>query len=132
MTIYLLKDAAGNLLSFGETPFVASGGQSVDEVAGTLSDYASRFRLSADTLTIAADGVDEATVTVHTNLDPPPANIDVAVNGVPQTVSITAGQGTLTPIVASPPGEIVVEPDDRTQFSAAGEGSLVITAEAVA
>jgi len=124
--IYVWKDASGNILSFGETPFVLSGAETQEQIETTMSAYENRFRLTADKYQIVADDVDEAIVTLYSNSGE--SSIDVDVNGATVTVSLTAGVGTLPPISSEVVDSIIIQPADKTLFSASGNGSLVIQA----
>lgn len=121
----ILKNSDGEIIGFGEVEFNPEPGQSVEEIQATLEEFAARFRLSADKTTIDADGIDEAVVTIYTNLGV--ASIDLLVNGVPVTVAIVDGVGQLDPIVGNVAGTVLVESADKTVYSAAGNGSILIT-----
>ncbi len=125
--VTILRDADNTIIGFGETPFVAGPGQTVETVEMSVEQYAARFRLSADKAAIAADGADTATVAVRVGVTPPPASVGLLVNGTPVSVPLAAGIGTLE-LAAETPGALVVEPADPAQFSRAGEGSLVVVA----
>lgn len=124
--MWTLLNAGNEIVGFSDTPFGLAAGQSQNEVAGTMVEYATRFRVSVDKDQITADGIDEAIVTVETT--EVVGSIDVSVNGTPVSVTISGGTGALAPIVSAVPVSIIVEPDDKTLYSAAGEGSLVIKA----
>jgi len=124
--IYILKNASGHILSYGETPWALSEGQTQDALDTSMNEFAARFRLSADKTTIDADGEDEAIVTVHTSLYVP--SIDLLVNGVPVTVAIVDGAGQLDPITAETSGVVLVEPANKALYCVAGGGSVLINA----
>ncbi len=124
--IYIWKSDSGEIKSFGESPFGLNGNETQEQLETTMSDYAGRFRLVADKYQIESDDTDEAIVTLYSNTGA--TSIDVDVNGAIITVSLTAGVGTLPPIISDVVDSILVQPADKTLFSAAGNGSLVIQA----
>ncbi len=126
--IWLLRNSGNEIVSFSESPFTLAAGQTQETADGTLTDYEARFVVTVDRPTIAADGVDTATVTIHAVGGP--ATVDVLVNDVTETVALVGGVGSIQ-IGAEVPGDIHVQPADRTQHSAAGRGSLTIQAEGV-
>lgn len=94
--------------------------------------------LTADRAVIAADGQDQAVVTVTaastgwSDPEPPaepeplyPASVAVAVDGVGQEVALTQGQGTLA-VAAAQPGRLSVRAAD--QVAAYDAGGLEIEA----
>jgi len=123
--IYVLRQN-GHIISFGSSPFGLGENQTQDELDTTMSEYANRFKLSANKTVIQADGEDAVTVLVQTSLAVP--NMDVLVNGVTVTVPIVGGQGNLPDISADVEGVIYIEPADKTLFCTAGNGSLTIQA----
>ncbi len=125
--VYVLRDGDNAIVGFGETPFVAGPGQTVEAVETALAEYAARFRLAADRRVIAADGLDTATVTLRVGITPPPVSVSLLVNGTPVSVPLTGGVGALE-IAAETPGEVVIEPADPAVYCRAGEGSLVVVA----
>lgn len=127
--VYILRDADGTILSYGErNDWLPAPGQSVEAVAGTMAEYAARFRLSVDKPVIRADGVDVATVTVSTSL--PLASVAVRVGGLTETLTLSGGVGSLQ-VMAETAGQIVITAADGVQFCRAGEGTVVIVAEEV-
>ncbi len=123
--LYILKDG-GRIVGWGETEFVTGAGQTQETFEGTMEAYAHRFHLEADKTTIEADGVDQAIITLTSNVGISP--IDVDVNGVTVSVTLTDGVGTLPPITSLTPGVIVVKTTDETLYSAAGEGLVMVEA----
>lgn len=111
-------------------------GQTAAEVrAAAISDYAARFVLSRDKPSITADGADEATVTITTNLPVssisltftllnPQTRQPIAAPAV-QVVSIASGTGSQA-FTADNPCLILIEPTDRTQYF----GSVIVEAKA--
>lgn len=122
--IYISRNESNEIYTYGETPDAAAA--SVEEYAGTMSDYAARCALSVDKSTIKPDGLDEAIVTISTSLSV--ASIDLDVDGTTETVAIAGGVGTLV-ISADAPGVIAVQPADLTTYPAAGVGTVTIIAE---
>ena len=125
--IYILRNSGNEIVSFSDSPFTLAAGQTQETADGTLADYEARFVVTVDRPTIAADGVDTATVTV--SVAEAPASVDVLVNETLVSVPLAGGVGALT-IRADMPGDIHVQPADRTQYSAAGRGSPAIQEEA--
>lgn len=128
--ITILRSETGVILGAGERDdWLPVDGQTTETLDTTLLAYAGRFHLASDRASIRADGLDAATVTVSTSL--PLDSVDVLVNGMPETVPLANGVGTLT-ISAEVAGTLVVEPADPVQFCRAGAGTLAIVAEEVA
>jgi len=124
--LYILKEN-DNIVGFGKTPFSLVANQTQETLNDvSLNDYAGRFALSADKTSIQADDSDSATVTLSTSTAA--SSIDVDVNGVTVSVSLSDGVGVLPPITAETAGTIRIKPADETQYSAAGNGSISITA----
>ncbi len=80
---------------------------------------------AADKTGIAADGLDQALVTVSVAGETPPASIEVLVGDTVESLALSAGEGTLDPISAETPCSIVVGPADTVAFKG---GPLVIEA----
>lgn len=128
--IYIVRNADSSIKTYSaQDDDVLQNGETRDTFAGSLADFAARFVLSADQERVLADDTDQAVVTVESNM--PLTSLDVTVNGTPVTVNLTNGIGQLPPITAGVAGEIVIQPADRTQFAAAGTGTLLIIAEEV-
>lgn len=124
--IYVLRDANGAILSYGEKDdWQPLPGQTVTAEDVTMEQYAARFRLSADKAAIRADGVDTAAVTVSTSL--PLESVQVRVGDLVEAVALSSGRGSFQ-VAAETPGLIVIEPADPASFCRAGEGTLVIAA----
>lgn len=89
-------------------------------------------QFSADKTTITADGVDQALVTVQVAGDSPPESIEIWAQDpdgkAGETVSLTAGQGALSPITADQACEITLGVVDTIKYKTSG---AVITATAV-
>lgn len=123
MSVYILKQN-NRIISYGETPFIPSEGQTQHIIEMSFADYAKRFVLTANKTTIQADGLDAAVVTVYSNTQA--ETIGVLVNDLPLDISLEDGVGVLPAITAEVGGEIVIKSADETRYSAAGEGTLVI------
>ncbi len=72
--------------------------------------------LSPDQTNIEADGVDEALVTVSVAGEAPPASIELLVAGTAETVTLTNGEGHLTPISAETPCTVEVTLSDTITY----------------
>lgn len=119
----------GTIKTFGAgdgADWVLEPGETLETYDMTPEEFAGRFYLIADKTQIAADGTDEAVVTLYSNAGA--KSVDVLVDELLVTVNIVSGAGTLPPIVADTPGVIVIKPADETQFCAAGNGLLTIVA----
>lgn len=128
--VYVLRDVDGTILSYGEKDdWLPAPGQTVEAVAGTLAEYAARFRLSTDKTAIRADGSDTATVTVSTS--PPLARVGVRVGDLTEVIALSGGVGSFQ-VAAETAGLIVITAADGTQFCRAGGGTVAIIAEEVA
>lgn len=82
--------------------------------------------LTPDKAEIAADDTDAAVVAVQVAGESPPASIDIEVDGVPATVNLTDGQGTLPPITS--PVEHVFEVRAADQITYTDNGGCAIAA----
>lgn len=84
--------------------------------------------LSADKFTIAADGIDQAVVSVAVaGADPLPASIDIEVGGLVESVALAGGAGQLPPITAETAGDIQVRAADPDAYF--DQGGITIIAE---
>jgi hypothetical protein len=85
--------------------------------------------LTPDKAVIAANGIDQALVSVQVGGEPVPENISIEVDGVAVTVALTNGQGQLAPIV-SPVGHVfTVRVVDKATYQDAG--GCTITAQEI-
>ena len=128
MTIYVCRNEAGEIYTYGATPDGAAA--SVEVFEGTMAEYSARLRLTlagstTGFCTILADGVDSAVVEVSTSL-PLPA-VGLLVDGAPVDVVLTGGV-TEIEISAEAPGLIEVRPADLSVFPMAGQGLVIIEA----
>ncbi len=128
--MFIYRGADGRIKSFGDgdgADWALGPGETIERLAGDAADYAGRFALSVDRARILADGIDEARVTLTTTLKPPPASLEVAINGEVFAVTIESGVGRLA-VIAETPGPITIEPADRVAFAAAGAGTVSVEA----
>jgi len=128
--LYIIRNANNTIKTFStKADDVLANGETRETLETTMSNYADRFQLSVDKSTIQADDADQAIVTLQSNTGL--SSIDVDVNGVVETVTLTNGEGTLPAITAAVAGTITITPADLTEYPAAGGGSLTIIAEEV-
>jgi len=128
--IYIIRNTDNTIKTFSNNlDYVLMDGETRETLETTMSNYADRFQLSVNKSTIQADDADQAIVTLQSNTGL--SSIDVDVNGVVETVTLTNGEGTLPAITAAVAGTITITPADLTEYPAAGGGSLTIIAEEV-
>lgn len=84
--------------------------------------------LTPDKEVIDTDDTDAAVVVVQAGGEPPAASIDIEVDGVSATVSLTAGVGTLPPITS--PVEHVFEVRVSDQITYKDSGGCQVAAQA--
>jgi hypothetical protein len=129
--MHIIKNSDGTIKTAGDgdgSDWVLADGELLEIEPGIgFAEYVGRLKISSDKTKIQADGQDEATLTISTNIIPAPASIEVLVNGVSQIVLLTNGIGTLS-LLAEVPGTILIEPADQATYMAAGEGSIGIEA----
>ena len=140
MDIYVLKDASGNILSFGTTSFIPAPGETVtvieddplDTNPDAMKDYAERCMVTADKATMLTG--ETATITVATNQVVP--NITLRADAVDPSsgdllatdthlVTITDGAGTFE-VTCDNAARLVILPNDQTLYAAVGNGSATI------
>lgn len=129
--VYVLRDATDNILSYGETPYVLSGGQSEEELAASMSEIEALFVMTA-----VDSEVDLNTpATIEVSLSEQPANVTIRldvydatealIDSTTELVALTAGEGSFT-VQANAPCVIVATPDDKTLYAAAGRGTVFV------
>jgi hypothetical protein len=128
--ITVIRDRSGNIKTFSASP-LESYNVALDETSEVLDismvDYAGRFKLSIPPFEggYAALHVIEfdAEVLLQTNLKVD--TIDVDINGVVESVPIKDGLGKII-LDLSTPGRFIIQPADRRQYCAAGNGYLIV------
>lgn len=125
--IYIVRNADETIKTFSETDnWVLEDGEKIEVVDSTFSEYANRLRLSSggisgQTIQVAKNSGD-MTVIVSC---PGKSSVDLSVNGVKETVSLSGGKGTIT-LSSAVSGLFLIEPFDKTQYCAAGEAVLAM------
>jgi hypothetical protein len=127
ITIVRAKD--GTIKTFSErenNDYNQALEETIEHLDTTMEEYAARFMLSCndrsgETIQVV-QGSGDLLVYLRSTERPPLA---VSVNGLLETVALVNGFGTFT-LSTDVPGLYIIEPADRAQFCAAGEGKLVI------
>lgn len=129
--MHILYGSDGAIKSFGVgdgSDWVLSPGETIEVLPNEeLKSFEGRLILAADKLSIVADGKDEVAVTVSTNMKPPPASIDLDINGFVESIALVDGKGQLL-IIADAPGVITIKPVDQKTYPACGRGIISIEA----
>ena len=74
--------------------------------------------LAPDKEVIAADGADQAVVSLSVDVPQPPESIELLVNGQSEVVALLGGMGALSPIAAATPCFIEVRVADEVAYLA--------------
>ena len=125
---YLIKNARGEILSFGETSSQPTEmGHEVDYIDTPFHEYAQRLVLSVNGVAgqtcHAWQCGPDIKVEVATTLKVRHINLDV--NGTIMSVPLKEGKGCLM-LTPAQPGVFVVKPAQPRLYCAAGTGTLVI------
>lgn len=125
--IYVVRNADGTIKTFSDVGgWGLADGETVEEVSGSMSEYATRLKLlvngkTGETIIVSKNSGD-ITVTVSC---PGKPSVDLSVNGVKETVSLSDGEGIIT-LSTAVSGLFLIEPFDKTQYCAAGEAVLAV------
>ncbi|MCB2227256.1 MAG: hypothetical protein KQH53_11315 [Desulfarculaceae bacterium] len=113
-------EAAGLSLATGasqDADGLAVSPESHNYLGGELSAK-TLVLLSPDKSEIAADGQDQAVVSVSVDAPEPPASIELTVGGQSEVVALLGGVGALSPIAAATPCFIEVRLADEVAYAA--------------
>ena len=127
--ITVVRSADGSIKTFSDganNDYSQVLGETIEHLDMTMEEFASIFKLSCNGVSGETYQVKQGSADLLVQLETlAPTPIDLSVNGVIETVTPVAGKATIT-LSTEVPGLYIIEPADRKQFCAAGEGKLVI------
>lgn len=128
MSTFVIRNPDASIAFFAEkaSDLVLVPGQTVEELAVSFVEYASRLVLSVEgvsgqTLTFYAD---KGEVTVQISA-PRQASVDLLVNDLTETVALKDGAGQLI-LSRQNPGVFIIAPANRQLYPAAGSSFLAV------
>jgi hypothetical protein len=125
---YVIRNSDGTIKTFAERGDDVSlqNGETVEQVGLSFDEYANRLKLSVNgksgSTIKAAVGSEDITVTVSC---PGESSVELAVNDLTETVTLTKGTGLLT-LSAGIAGIFLISPSNKGKYCAAGEAVLVV------
>lgn len=127
--IHVIRNADGTIKTFSENPendFQFTGGETIELVDSSFTDYARRFILhcqgkSAELVTAR---VGDPALSVSVECPGQPA-VDIDINDSVERVNLIEGIGQIL-LSTAEPGLFLIQPADRKTYAAAGNGLLSI------
>ncbi|NPV75318.1 MAG: hypothetical protein HPY59_02980 [Anaerolineae bacterium] len=131
MSMFVIRNADASIAFFAEkaSDLVLAPGQVVEELQMSFAQYANRLVLSVQGLSgqTVSFPAGEGEVIVQVSC-PGQASVDLQINDLVETVTLTGGAGELI-LSCQNPGVFVIQPANRQLYPAAGSSLLAVVVE---